>query len=297
MKWFIFPLFLVSITCYSQFYYDSYQIDFEDTFEVKRVVIDTISNPNNCWQIGSPAKNILSEAFSVPNVIITDTVNPYPVNDSSSFSILHIANIGFSHNVGVLSGHFKVDSDSVSDFGKIEFSPDHGSTWIDLLNDSSDLFFINWGSPKPVLTGIGGWIYFEVHLGEVKYDIVLGDSLLFRFSFISDEIQNNRDGLMFDNLLINDYIEGVESSIYNDFSSTVFPNPGDQWLVISYEELHLQSADLDIIDGTGKLVRRLSGIVENKVEIDISDYPPGSYFYRLVDQKSNLASHGVFIVY
>ncbi len=56
--------------------------------------IDTVSNPNNIWQIGSPQKTVISSAHSAPNVIITDTVNTYPPNNTSVFIIGHLAQVG-----------------------------------------------------------------------------------------------------------------------------------------------------------------------------------------------------------
>ncbi len=58
-----------------------YTITFDDTLEIKNLYIDTVSNPNNIWQVGIPQKTIFTDAYSAPNVIVTDTANPYPVND------------------------------------------------------------------------------------------------------------------------------------------------------------------------------------------------------------------------
>jgi hypothetical protein len=49
--------------------------------------IDVASNPNNIWQIGPPQKAVLNNSNSSPNVIITDTINSYPITDTSSFTI------------------------------------------------------------------------------------------------------------------------------------------------------------------------------------------------------------------
>ena len=52
-----------------------------------QIEIDT-SNAGNIWQIGQPDKAIFDSAFSAPNAIVTDTVNYYPINDSSSFILM-----------------------------------------------------------------------------------------------------------------------------------------------------------------------------------------------------------------
>ncbi len=171
------------------------------------LTIDFNANPNNIWQIGTPQKPNLNSAWSVPKVIITDTINSYPVNDTSSFTIESTAmapssSIGWFH-FGLQFRYF-VDSDTLTDFGMIEFSPDNGTSWIDLLNDPTYSGYLNWGSP-PVLSGTsGGWKEDGIYMGDLGdfLDIQPGTVFKWRFTFISDGIQNNRDGLMYDNIFI-----------------------------------------------------------------------------------------------
>lgn len=285
---------LFSVTCYSQAQnYESYHLTFEDTAHYGKLFIDTISYPDNIWQIGSPQKNILNEAFSPPNVIVTDTINPYPVNDTSIFKVIHRVNIALAHEQRMeLSGHYKVDCDSLEDFGMIEYSPDNGITWLDMINDQP---FV-WDSQKPVLTGLSDWTYFYVSFNDLGYDLEFGDTVQFRFIFMSDSIQNNRGGLMFDDLLFNDFFEGVDSRIYGEFNSLVYPNPTVKWLTIEFDNKYLSLVNLEIMDAAGKLISNFSGGQKGYFEIDISSFRPGSYFYRLVDPLSYKASHGKFIV-
>ncbi len=74
-----------------------YTITFDDSQEIEHLYIDTVSNPNNIWQVGIPQKTIFTDAYSPPNVIVTDTTNPYPVNDTSVFMIPHLADNGFMY--------------------------------------------------------------------------------------------------------------------------------------------------------------------------------------------------------
>ena len=177
------------------------------------LTIDLNSNPTNLWQIGPPQKLTLNNSWSIPNVIITDTINTYPINDTSSF-IIECAALQSSSSVNWLNFnlHFRyfVDSDSLSDFGIVEFSPDNGLTWIDLINDPAYSTYLEWivnnnVGELPVLTGTSsGWIEALVNMRPlgVYLDIQPGTIFKWRFTFISDEIQNNRDGLMFDNISI-----------------------------------------------------------------------------------------------
>ncbi|HEY0030587.1 MAG TPA: hypothetical protein VGC65_07505, partial [Bacteroidia bacterium] len=80
-------LFLMFFTCLKIFGQNYYTINFDgaplSTWGYE-LYIDTISNPGNVWQIGPPQKNTFTGAVSSPNVIVTDTLNYYPVNDTSS---------------------------------------------------------------------------------------------------------------------------------------------------------------------------------------------------------------------
>jgi len=114
----------------------------------------------------STTKNVFSEAQLSTNAIITDTINPYPINDTSVFTVIHKVNLALAHKGKMaLSGHYKVDSDSLKDYGLIEYSPDNGITWLDMIND--ELF--DWSSDKPVLTGSSDWSYFYVTNNRQKH--------------------------------------------------------------------------------------------------------------------------------
>ncbi|MBK6621334.1 MAG: T9SS type A sorting domain-containing protein [Saprospirales bacterium] len=78
-----------------------------------------------------------------------------------------------------------------------------------------------------------GWKEFWVHLTELGpvFDIQLGDTVLYRFTFISDSIQTGKDGLMFDDLHFEDWLEGTHE-IQNDKLISIAPNPVSDNLAI-----------------------------------------------------------------
>ena len=45
------------------------------------------TSASNIWQIGKPQKIIFDSASTVPNAIVTDTINFYPINNISRFGI------------------------------------------------------------------------------------------------------------------------------------------------------------------------------------------------------------------
>ncbi len=221
----------------------------------------------------SPQKTVFTSASSLPNVIVTDTINSYPVNDTSTFSVRFLAGQGFTYpHTATLSGVYKVDSDSLSDFGKIEFSPNNGETWIDLLTDTvyESTNSLYWITDKPVLTGkAANWEYFFVSvagLGSV-FDIQEGDTIVYKFTFISDSIQTNRDGLMYDNLIFEDWVEGLEEIGYGRIKSECFPNPASDKLSIKFDNNESVLFDIFIYDVQGKQVYSSTTIAEN---IDLS---------------------------
>jgi len=306
----IFTLFFAFITVisYSQIYWN-YNINFEDTSQLFRLEIDTISNPNNIWQIGSPQKTTLSNAYSSPNVIITDTINFCPTNDTSSFIVKHIAQMGFQKpNAVILCGWYYVNSDTLSDYGMIEFSPDNGISWIDLLNDSiliDTAYNLYWtwnpsnGSPeKPILSGNSGkWKYFYTHLAVLGpvFNIQFGDTVLYKFTFISDSIQTNKDGLMFDNLHFVDVSEGIEEISYEYIKSECFPNPAQDVLTIKFENEDNSSFELFVFDITGKQIYNQTNIKSNQLSFTVADFKKGIYIYKLVNKKEQRFTRGRFV--
>jgi len=48
------------------------------------VVMDSASG---IWQIGPPQKAIFDSAYSLPNALVTDTLNTYPVNQECYFDV------------------------------------------------------------------------------------------------------------------------------------------------------------------------------------------------------------------
>jgi len=263
-------------------------INFEQVLPLQNLTIDTISNLNNIWQIGVPNKAIFNNAHSTPNVIITDTINPYPINDTSIFTIRHIVDEGFYYKqMAYLKGWYYVNSDSLNDYGLIEFSPDNGLTWIDIINDSAYIgTHIYWYTPIPKLTGnSNGWKYFDVNLAPLGYifNFNFGDTVLYRFTFFSDNIQTNKAGLMFDDLIIEDYVqEGISESKDENLIS-IYPNPSNEMLFIRDTEINCKS-NVQIINAEGQIVFE---VFDFKGEsINTSLLPNGLYMLKYSNDRT-----------
>jgi hypothetical protein len=293
-------LVMFSMISFSQEYWD-YTINFEDTSQFFRLKIDTISNPNNTWQIGPPQKSIFTCAYSLPNAIVTDTIDSYPNNDNSIFNIYHLAQDGFQwpHTV-ILSGKYRVDTDTLSDHGSIEFSPDNGITWVNLLTDT---YYYNqncyeWYSEKPTLSGFSGdWKEFYVFLAGFNnvFNIQWNDTVIYRFSFYSDNNHTNRDGLMYDNLHFEDWAEFVESRNQNDINTIIYPNPAFEKIFIGFDNPKMQDHSIWIYNETGKQIFIKENVNANSSIINIDNWGNGIYYVKLKNMETNQSSVGKFL--
>jgi hypothetical protein len=248
---------LIASTSFGQWLGDDfYTLNFEDTSQLHHLQFDSLTNQNNLWQVGSPQKIVFTSAYSSSKAILTDTMNTYPINDTSSFQIVNLATgYGWMQpNTVILSGYYQVNSDTLTDFGTIEVSPDNGTTWIDLVNDTIYTTFYQWWTPKPILSGnSNGWQQFQVFLAQLGplFNVQYNDTIRYRFTFISDSMQTNKDGLMFDNFHFEDWAEGI-SEIQNDNLLFISPNPTSDELYI--HRTNSDTARLQILNYTGEIL-------------------------------------------
>ena len=269
----------IAITSFGQ---PIWEINFDDTTFQNRVVIDTIINPNNIWQIGQPNKTVFTNANSNPNVILTDTIHYFPTNDTSSFTIIHIACDGWliQYPKVDIGGWYYVNSDTLTDYGYIDFSADQGNTW---YRADSSLGFCTWGAIEelPVFTGnSNGWKHFYYCL-QTPFQVNMGDTILYRFTFITDSLQTNKDGIMFDDLHFEDWSEGIaEIEIENLIS--IYPNPVNDKLHIEINQ-GSKLGRVQIINTQGLLLYDNRNLTENY--IDVSQLKNGIYILKYFDKE------------
>lgn len=259
---------------------------------------DTLSNPNNIWEIGVPNKFAFDTAYSEPNCMITDLDNPYPVNDTSYFILEYEAGYGFQHGQQVeLEGYYWVDSDSLNDYGTIEISIDQGNSWIDMLNDTVYVFDFEWGGERPILTGnSGGWksfSYWSSNLAQ-NFNVDYGDTVMYRFGFISDGQSDTLDGLMFDNIRMTDWAMSVPEYSMGDFQSKAYPNPTSKEVSIIFSNPQAREASCVIIDAYGRIVKSSQTTTTESLHFDLQDLEHGMYYYRV--QMADEVSKGKIVV-
>lgn len=291
----LFTLLLFAITSFTIQAQLNCEFDNPSSFSCQNLSIDTLSNPNNIWQIGPPQKVELNSAYSVPNVIITDTISPYPTNDTSYFEIKYPAQGGFEYgHTAEIDFYYWVDSDTLNDYGTIEFSPDNGQTWVNLVTDTAFMDSNDWyTSTPPTLTGnSNGWIYSRcntVHLGD-EFDIQPGDIVIYRFGFISDGTSDTLGGLMYDNINVYDYVENLPNHAKSAFESTSFPNPANDEVTIVFSNPNANEMTCKIYDQTGKEFIATKPTYESEIQIDLSGFSAGNYHYVLKRSNGQISS-------
>ncbi len=259
-----------------------YIIDFDSPYsQNNHIMIDTLSNPNNIWQIGVPDKTVFDSAYSLANAIVTDTINPYPINDTSSFILKHIRQGELGGNESLqLNFWFKMNTDSLTDYGKVEASIDNGTTWINLMTEDTeyDLF---WIEPKPILTGnSNGWQHFALELNMLTYELGYSDTLLYKFTFISDNVQTNKDGWIIDNFQLADWWEIIHTNSNSNLIN-IYPNPSSGEISIVNDSKSTTDYRVEIIEKNGKTVFQ-GKINSNKLRLNL---PNGLYLIKLTNKK------------
>jgi hypothetical protein len=218
-----------------------------NSFDTNSVYISIDSN--SVWEIGAPNKTILNSSYVSANSIVTDTISPYPNNDTSIFYMVFTDPWGWIPNyLGLYSPleiefHHRYLTDSTTDFGKIEMSLDHGATWYDVL---SNTYNATWGVNGPVDNfhhfestndtifdslevhgSSNGWVHSKIskNVEQIIWNDGLNpDSILLKFSFISDSTGVN-EGWQIDNLCVSmEYISSIEDRPLSQ-GLLIYPNP------------------------------------------------------------------------
>ena len=283
MKWILLVIFLFGINNSISAQVSNYiTFDPGDTNARTFLTIDTTHYKQNKWQIGEPHKRFFTSAFSPPNVIVTDTLNPCVANDTSVFIVRmpwYVPYFATSEIAGTyLSFEYQLEKDSGS-IAMFEVSIDSGLHWYN-TKDILPIGF-NWAylSQKPNLSDtITGWTPFEIDVTpphSYTYSDTSG-TFLFRFTFITDSSTSGNDGWMIDDILMFYYIEGVQNLAHNN-TIGLFPNPAITSLTITSTD------KIAIISITNLLGQTLYTHEYNteKAQIDVSTFASGIYFIKI----------------
>lgn len=272
--------------------------DGADTSAQNSVIItidpDTIGTDTiNIWQVGPPQKTLFNAASTVPNVLVTDTVNFYPPNDTSSFSfIINPSNWG--SNVLALQWKQKLDYDTAKDGGVIEFSIDSGQTWQNAFTSPYVYNFYGYNTinEDTIYTGEKAFTGRDTLWRDIWlcYDLSwlnFNPGLIhIRFTSYSDSIDNSKEGWMIDNLSVHPtWIHTISEKQQEEYM-LVYPSPTDGIVNISTKKIdgmHIIE-NMQLVSVDGKVVQQWNN-VPTKFFIDIGNHANGLYHLKV---KTNI---------
>jgi len=256
------------------------------------------------WKIGEPTKSIFDSSYSGINSIVTDLDSLYPNSDTSRFYALYTDQ---GHIPGYLQLYYPLEiefdhrfiTDSITDYGSIEISVDKGNNWYNILSDSLnptgpyadyDNYHYFEGVGDTIFDSISifgnsnGWVHskFSKEIQQIIWDDnPFPDTIIVRFSFITDSIGSGNEGWQIDNLCINmDFIVGVQE-FDNPKHLKVFPNPcNGNFTVEITPNNNQQEFVFELYDILGKrvLVKNLHPF-ENT--INVGNLASGVYTYKI----------------
>lgn len=266
--------------------------DGADTNYQTSIIIHLDTASTNTWQIGKPQKTIFDSANTHPNVLVTDTINNYPPNNTSIFTFG--INLFSWSQMGIAAIRWmqKLDiADSVHS-GIIEMSLDTGATWRNVFTDSQVHNFYGFNLAN-VDTLPGGercftgrdttwrdvWLCFKGN-----YLKSLSDSVVFRFTLKTDTTDNNNEGWMIDNMLAQETYFHTVSSTAAAQAFIVYPTLTDGIVKIESDKDAGDIENIVVTDINGRAVLRHE-VHGRKTSLDISHMPRGNYFIGIYTRK------------
>ena len=263
--------------------------DGADTAVYNSLLITFDSLSPNTWQIGTPQKVIFDSASTKPFAIITDTLNPYPSNDTSRFYFSVPSE--WPAGIFALQWKQKLDLQDGVDFGLVEFKLHKDSLWQNAFNNPYIYNYYGY-EPKNVDTLLNGELGFsgtdstwkDIWLClDISFTSLITDTLYFRYSIISDPVQSNHEGWVIDNLLAHlTFIHTVQEKEQKDYIH-LFPNPSNGIVNIQVQKktnkFHVIE-EIKVINEVGETVKSF-GLSPTKFRVDLSNQPNGVYFITI----------------
>lgn len=261
---------------------------FDGGYNPSTLVIEFGSDSSNIWEIGAPQKTLFNLASTLPNALMTDTIDYIPVNNTSSFEY----KFGVFGPWTMIAIQWKqmLDLDDGKDFANIEFSKD-GLVWQSAFDNPYVYSFYGFDKDN-VDTLANGEIYFtgtdatwrDLWLCLDPYWVQ--DTLRVRHTIICDSIDNNNEGWMIDNMWIHNTLIHTNKEVRQDNYILASPNPTTGRVHITTKkqpDFHIIEK-MELSDATGRLVKQWEN-VPTKFFIDIDEFPDGTYFLQIQTNK------------
>jgi hypothetical protein len=275
----------------SQWMWFTDTVNFENNFKIQEYIkLDT--NNGNIWRIGKPEKLMFNNAYSGEYAIMTDLKGYYPPNTHSSFIMKFFPKefaLDFHGDEIAIEAYYKIDCDSLKDYGIMEMSPDNGLNWNNLLDTvyHHGRWYIDGKENKPIFTGNYNdkWHFFTF-VTRTQYAIDADDSLWFRFTFISDSINNNKEGWIIDNIKIyNDPTISIKEFTQKKDLITISPNPVKQSENFSISLKNIDAKLINIYSSQGKLQLQIVNPTKS-FTLNTTQFQKGLFLVEIIDVKN-----------
>lgn len=223
-------LLMCSFTTYAQ--QQVQYFDGADTSATNSILIQVDTSAGNIWQVGPPQKTIFDSAATSPNVMVTDTINWTPQNNTSRFTFSTIVPTSFG--IWAMQWKQKLDMDKHHSGGVLEFSKDSGQTWYNAFNNPAVYNFFGfdtlskdtlWNNQYAFSGTDTNWrdIWCCVHASFLGSTFPM--ALYWRFTFQSDSSATSKEGWMIDNMNAHfTWAHPVKDITMKDYVQ-VYPNP------------------------------------------------------------------------
>lgn len=286
--------------CSAQSYYYQY-FDGADTATSNSIMIHLDADGTNARQIGKPQKTIFNSAATVPNAMVTDTLNSYPVNDTSTFWFSFAPSVLMPGIIAV-QWKQKIDLDKKFDGGIIEYSMDSGASWHNVFNNPNVYNFYGFDPANKDTLASGEYAFSgtdtawrDVWLCFTYTFATTSDSILLRFKLVSDDIDSAKEGWMIDNLSIHrTMFHTVTNAAFQKEYVKVYPTLTSGLINIKAEKQNQFDIieKVQIINTEGKVVKEL-GQSAVDLSMDIGDLPSNLYYVKV---KTNIRSATIPVI-
>lgn len=282
-----FSFFLCAFCLFGQTQYN----DFETSYELD-ILFDT-TNTETIWQIGPPQKNLFDSTTSIPNAILTDTINTYPIGHESWFEVELSEYTMTSFPYVQLEWFQQTDMEEDVDGGLIEVSYDDGQTWKNVFDDpdfrpemvgsyqTGTLF-----NGETGITGTADESWMAICWGTYFGTLPSISVVKIRFTFVSDSTDTQQDGWLLDNLFVMGGVIGSTSSSATYKAIPLSPNPAKDELQINLKDINMIDAQILIFNVSGqKVYEETLDSNLNLHRISLSNFHPGLYFLKIKTSK------------
>lgn len=269
---------------------------------------------NGSWEIGNTTKPFFSSNGFNQRALMTDTLSAYAINDTSFFEI----SIFMGHDEAmwwpytVIEFEHKYNTDTLMDGGFITISFDDGDTWVNMgelvdYEGWSTGYNYSWLHKHNLYTdadtlfnGISSfsgsssdWVFsgFQFVFAEFIKSNNVSEYLLIRFNFISDTVDNQKDGWIIRKLILSIFEpnSSVESYEYNTTVS-IYPNPVNETFTIDFKDyLPKETFEVEIINNLGQVVKRFQRNTINENSFSIADLNAGLYSLKITENDKVLS--------